>query len=298
MVNNTKNQTLSFFYDRSMTDYDKFIKWWSTCDENEIASNSLLLSSYRIMCLYNEVRNGGFEQFWNFTENSKWDMERTEKIFKWFLPREFFDLFIQAFNSRKNGENCEKYNSLFDYGTMENKVLPKLAQRVVNNFKNKVTLTEYDLIEGIAPYLKQQGYKKKNKRWTKVCGEFTLSFYIQGSAFDIDNYYIRPGVFVNGIEQVGLDFYGHFAIDLKQESLEQVIRDYEQFIKEWTDKPLIKERLLRFNKWERWHPFEKRREMSAKKLYKLFFQNDSLLIGCYVFFSVNDVLKKYILQNY
>ena len=55
-------------------------------------------------------------------------------------------------------------------------------------------LPEEQLIEYAKPYLKANGFKKKNKRWTKDIGEFTLCFYIQGSFYAKENYYIRPGV--------------------------------------------------------------------------------------------------------
>ena len=44
-------------------------------------------------------------------------------------------------------------------------------------------LPEEELIEYVKPYLKAKGFKKKNKRWTKNIGKFTLCFYIQGIAF-------------------------------------------------------------------------------------------------------------------
>ncbi|MBQ2675988.1 MAG: DUF4304 domain-containing protein, partial [Clostridia bacterium] len=60
-------------------------------------------------------------------------------------------------------------------------------------------LPEEQLIEYAKPYLKAKGFKKKSKRWMKDIGEFTLCFYIQGSCYSKENYYIRPGVFVNSL---------------------------------------------------------------------------------------------------
>ena len=34
---------------------------------------------------------------------------------------------------------------------------------------------------GLVEQLKEKGFKKKNKRWTKVVEDFTISFFIQGS---------------------------------------------------------------------------------------------------------------------
>lgn len=272
--------------------YDNFVAWWSSCNEKEIQTNSLLLGAYQIMWLYHKVRSGGFEQFFDFAK--EWDMERTSKLFKWLLPKEFYHLFLMAFQSYKNGEDCEKYNNEFDYDKMEKQVLPKLAERISHNYKNQVTLTEYDLIEGVTPYLKARGYKRKNKRWTKDIGEFTLVFLIQGSTYDIDSYYIRPGIFVNGLEQKPSDYYGHFYIGIKQQSVEQVIYDYEQFIAEWTNKTLIKSRLEQFDVWEQRNPLEKRRALAEKNPYK----KDPIPTGCDVFLCVNDLIKKHILENF
>ena len=58
----------------------------------------------------------------------------------------------------------------------------------------KHVLPEEQLIEYAKSYLKAKGFKKKNKRWTKDTGEFTLCFYIQGSSYSKEDYYIRPGI--------------------------------------------------------------------------------------------------------
>ena len=62
-------------------------------------------------------------------------------------------------------------------------------------------LPEEALIEYAKPYLKQQGFRKKNKRWTKQVVGFTLCFFIQGSVFDKELYYIRPGVWFDACEK-------------------------------------------------------------------------------------------------
>ena len=60
-------------------------------------------------------------------------------------------------------------------------------------------LPEEELIAYVKPYLKAKGFKKKNKRWTKDAGEFTLCFYIQGSCYSKEYYYIRPGIFIHAL---------------------------------------------------------------------------------------------------
>lgn len=283
-----------------LSDYDKFVEWWTSCDEKEISSNSLLFGAYQIMCFHNEICNGGFGQFFDYAED--WDWERTTKLFKWLLPKEEYKVFCDALEANKKDEDCESFNEAYNYDIMEQKVLPKLAERVVSNLKDGVTLTQYDLIEGITPYLKQKGYKKQNKRWTKNIGEFTLCFFIQGSAYDSDGYYIRPGIFVNEIKQEESSYYGHFSIDIKQTSLKQVIEDYEKFVKEWTDKALIKSRLIKFNEWEQRNPLEKRRSMtiynSTNNIKGDVYKDDPIPEGCNVFFSVGIMLRKYILENF
>ncbi len=82
----------------------------------------------------------------------------------------------------------------------------------------------------------------------------------------------------------------------------QVIADWENIVKEWTDKKLIKERLQKFLLWEERNPLEKRRQLAAQSfndgtksdLYK----DDPLPDGGNVFFSVGKSLREYILQNF
>ena len=75
--------------------------------------------------------------------------------------------------------------------------------------------TEEELITYIKPILKSKGFKKKGKRWTKVTEHFTYIFYIQGSCYDKNNYYVRPGIIVNDIPASPtyvLSDYGHIFI--------------------------------------------------------------------------------------
>lgn len=76
-------------------------------------------------------------------------------------------------------------------------------------------LSEEELIEFVKPYLKSKGFKKKNKRWTKDIGEFTVCFYIQGSSFSKEDYYIRHGVFINALLPTDL-VYGHWMTQIEQ----------------------------------------------------------------------------------
>ena len=76
-----------------------------------------------------------------------------------------------------------------------------------------MNVSEEELIEFIKPILKEQGFRKKAKRWTKITEHFTYMFYIQGSVYDKDDYYVRPGVIINDI-QAEPWAYGHFYIDI------------------------------------------------------------------------------------
>jgi hypothetical protein len=113
---------------------------------------------------------------------------------------------------------------------------------------------ENELIDYAKKYLKEKGYKKKNKRWTKAEEAFTISFLIQGSCFDKEAYYIRPGIYINELD-FSNDYYGHFWIEIKQDSLEQIFDDFEQFVSMWTDKNSIKKMV----EWNKRNPIEKRR---------------------------------------
>ncbi len=119
-------------------------------------------------------------------------------------------------------------------------------------------LPEEELIEYVKPCLKAKGFKKKNKRWTKDVGEFTLCFYIQGSCYAKEDYYIRPSIYINALLPTNLG-YGHFMTQIEQTTPEKIMQEFEQWCEEWTNKSLIKERLIAFMEWEERNPLEKRR---------------------------------------
>lgn len=119
-------------------------------------------------------------------------------------------------------------------------------------------LSEEQLIEYVKPYLKAKGFKKKNKRWIKETQEFTISFLIQGSSFSKENYYIRPGIFINALVPCK-QYYGNWMHEIEPTSPEEIMREFEIWCEEWTNKSLIKERLIAFIEWENRNPLEKRR---------------------------------------
>ena len=122
----------------------------------------------------------------------------------------------------------------------------------------KHVLPEEQLIEYAKSYLKAKGFKKKNKRWTKDTGEFTLCFYIQGSSYSKEDYYIRPGIFINALMPCD-DVYVHFMLEIEPSTPEEVVSKFDDWCEEWTNKSLIKERLIAFMEWDKRNPLEKRR---------------------------------------
>ena len=150
-------------------------------------------------------------------------------------------------------------------------------------------MREAELIEYVKPYLKARGFKKKNKRWTKDIGEFTLCFYIQGSCYDKEDYYIRPGIFVNALMPTNL-VYGHWDTQIEQTTTQEIMGDFEQWCEEWTNKSLIKKRLLEFMDWEKRNPLEKRRSKLVD------YEKDP--VPAKEFFAVDLKTKQYILNNF
>ena len=119
-------------------------------------------------------------------------------------------------------------------------------------------LPEEELIAYAKPYLKARGFKKKNKRWTKNTGEFTLCFYIQGSCFSKEAYYIRPGIFINALLPTQ-NTYGHLFFQIPPTTPEEILDKFDKWCEEWTNKTLVRERLIDFLAWEERNPLEKRR---------------------------------------
>ena len=120
-------------------------------------------------------------------------------------------------------------------------------------------LSQDDLIDYIKPILKTQGFKKKGKRWIKTLDDFTLVFYIQGSIYDKETYYIRPGVFMNYCPKEPLFSYGHFYTEITITDPEDILSKAEEFFSEWSNKDLIRRRVKEFIDWEKRNPVEKRR---------------------------------------
>lgn len=122
----------------------------------------------------------------------------------------------------------------------------------------KYILPEEQLIEYAKPYLKAKGFKKKNKRWIKETSEFTISFLIQSSYYSKEAYYIRPGIFINALMPTD-EYYGHWMFEIDPTNPEDIMSQFDIWCEEWTNKSLIKERLLDFMEWDKRNPLGKRR---------------------------------------
>lgn len=109
---------------------NKLVQWWWDVDEKEIENDEVLFAAYQFMCYYNEVCNGGFDQFWDFAENSKWDVEALRKRFQTILPEDQFLCFKAALEKHMAGEDCEECNKFYDYDAFEKIILPQIAESV------------------------------------------------------------------------------------------------------------------------------------------------------------------------
>jgi len=114
----------------------------------------------------------------------------------------------------------------------------------IRQLEISVSVSEEDLIVAAKPFFKGRGFKKKNKRWTKITEDFELSFLIQSSQLK-PLYYVCAGVYLNAFEK-GVDYYGHFHVDIPITTVDEILDSADAFFKEWTDRPLIKERVLAF----------------------------------------------------
>ena len=122
-----------------------------------------------------------------------------------------------------------------------------------------MNVKEEDLIEYIKPLLKAQGFKKKAKRWTKVTDHFTYIFFIQGSCYDKESYYVRPGIIINDIEPDPFMYYGHIWIDIPVTTNEDILNHAEAYFSQGSSVDYLKKMVSDFVEWEKRNPLEKRR---------------------------------------
>lgn len=149
-------------------------------------------------------------------------------------------------------------------------------------------ISKNDMIEYAKKHLKERGFKKKALRWTKDMGEFTVCFFLQGSSYDKEDYYIRPGVWINAI---GTDsYYGHFSTEIQQTTTEAVMTEFDEFVRIWTDKGNIKRIVDEFLVWDKRNPLEKRRAGEVD------YEKDP--VPSRVCFSIPQNAMKFILEHF
>lgn len=118
-------------------------------------------------------------------------------------------------------------------------------------------MKEQDFIEYVKPILKSKGFKKVRQRWLKDTGDFTISFLIQGSEHEKDKFYIRPGVYINLLNNIKKNYYGDFYCDITSSA--NPLFEFEDFYTKFTNKDYIKGKYFEFKEWEKRNPLEKRR---------------------------------------
>ena len=124
---------------------------------------------------------------------------------------------------------------------------------------DKPLVSEEDVLAFAKTQLKERGFRKKGKRWTKQLDDFTLVFYVQGSSWSKEGYYIRPGVLIHAVaaeENAPWAYYGHFATEITPCSVEQIFGDLDLFFDTWTDKTRIKRNVLAFLAWKKRNSME------------------------------------------
>ena len=86
------------------------------------------------------------------------------------------------------------------------------------------------------------------------------------------------------------DFYGHFMFEIDPTTPEDVVIKFDNWCEEWTNKSLIKERLIAFIEWEKRNPLENRRAGLVD------YEADP--VPAREFFSITLPTKQFILDNF
>lgn len=150
-----------------------------------------------------------------------------------------------------------------------------------------MNVSEEELIEFIKPILKEKGFRKKAKRWTKKTEHFSYIFFIQGSSYDKDDYYVRPGIIINDI-QAEPWVYGHFFVDIPVTTKEEILEQTEELFSQWASIEYLKKTVADFVEWEKRNPVEKRRAREVD------YEADP--VPAYELFSLTEKAKKEIIK--
>lgn len=112
-----------------------------------------------------------------------------------------------------------------------------------NKGKIHIAPEKDELLVAAKDFFKVRGYLKERNRWTKKTNGFILCFYIQGSQWDKNDYYVRPGVFITDLKQESAVPYGHFATEIRcyDNTIEKILTEAEMFLEKFSNKENIKE---------------------------------------------------------
>lgn len=161
--------------------------------------------------------------------------------------------------SRKHGNNTDVISiaSKEEIKQIEEKLL-SVNSEVLNegSFWNEVIsefkkVKEEELIEYVKPILKSLGFKKKAKKWIKVTEYFTYIFYIQRDYLDKHNYFVRPGIIINYIENKPTLVCGHFYTEIPVTTKKAILAEALAFFSKWTSVEYLKESVSTFAEWNK-----------------------------------------------
>ncbi len=151
-----------------------------------------------------------------------------------------------------------------------------------------MNVKEAELIAYIKPILKLHGFRKKAKRWTKTTDRFTYIFFIQGSSYNKEDYYVRPGIVINDISAVPSLIYGHFHVEIPVTTKEEIITKSLEWFSRWADIDYLKKEVCQLVAWERRNPIGKRRSVGMK------YDEDSMPDQC--LFDLSEEAREQILK--
>ncbi len=120
-------------------------------------------------------------------------------------------------------------------------------------------IPEAQLVKELNKILKANGYARvgRKKEWSKqIETGFVLRFLVQGSRWDKDDYDVRIGVSIVGVQPCDNSPNGQFEKQLNVFSSEQVYNDAVKFFDEWTDIMLVRERVQAIKEWRDRNPAE------------------------------------------
>ncbi|MBE6123958.1 MAG: DUF4375 domain-containing protein [Erysipelotrichaceae bacterium] len=109
---------------KSYDKWNKFVEWWSNCDENLLEGEDKFV--YQFMWYHNEVCNGGHDQF--FDNKNDWNLKETDLLFKQYLPKEIYDNFHKAYLNSQKGKDCSLFDEKYNDEEIE-----KILEEIANN---------------------------------------------------------------------------------------------------------------------------------------------------------------------